>query len=506
MLLHQLLTDGAGRWPDKVALRWVDRDVTLTYSQAVSSVEDFAGALHSLGVEPGDRVTIFAHNGMDYVVAMFACWRLGAIAALVNVKFAEELDYYLNDHTPKVVIYTHDMVDAVRAASKGISSIKHLVCMDGDQPGAQSLPALIKAKFLPPVDPGDENAIAHLSYTSGTSGKPKGACIAHEPTATATRCIAERLQLASNDVTFGPTALSSSFHLVASLLPGLHRGATVNVYRFWTAESGWDKLEETGATVFAANPTLLSELLVESRKRGKPPQRLKMGISGGGPVPAALKMAWRDDLKLPLVESYGQSELGGFVGLGKPLLETNERFAAVGPTLPDKEVRILDANDKEVSVGGLGEICLKGGFMKGYWGRPEKTQEATRNGWLHTGDAGFVDQDGYVTMRGRYSELFKVGEETWFPRDVEDALCELPGVAQASVIGIPDQKLGSRPLGCVVVSGSDEFDKASAKETISGKVKYDIEALSIEIVDSFPMTPTGKISKAQLMSRFTGSN
>lgn len=504
MLLHQLLTDGARRWPDKVALRWVDRDKTLTYTQAVSAVEDFAGALHSLGVQPGDRVTIFAHNGMDYVVGMFACWRIGAIAALVNVKFADDLDYYLNDHAPKVVIYTHDMVDAVQAAARNVPGIRHLVCMDGDQPGAQSLPALLEARLPAPADPGDENAIAHLSYTSGTSGKPKGACIAHEPTATATRCIAERLQLTASDVTFGPTALSSSYHLVASLLPGLHRGATVNVYRFWTPETGWDKLEETGATVFAANPTLLSELLVESRKRGRPPRHLKMGISGGGPVPAALKMAWRDDLKLPLVESYGQSELGGFVGLGRPLLEANERFAAVGPTLPDKEVRILDADDKEVPVGELGEICLKGGFMKGYWGRPEKTEEATRNGWLHTGDAGFVDADGYVTMRGRYSELFKVAGTTWFPRDLEDALCELPGVVQASVIGIPDQKLGTRPLGCVVISSEDEFHKISAKDKIAGKVKYDLENLSIEIVDSFPMTPTGKISKAQLMSRFVG--
>src|SRR5215470_4947621 len=117
MLMHQLLTDGAARQPGKIAFRWVDRDATLTYEQAVEATAHFAGALHHLGVRAGDRVTIFAHNGMDYLIAMFACWRIGAIAALVNVRFADELEYYFNDHTPAVVIYTHDMADAVRRAA-----------------------------------------------------------------------------------------------------------------------------------------------------------------------------------------------------------------------------------------------------------------------------------------------------------------------------------------------------------------------------------------------------
>jgi acyl-CoA synthetase (AMP-forming)/AMP-acid ligase II len=486
MLLHQLLTDGAARQPDKVALRWVDRHRTLTYEEAVAATESFAGALHHLGVRAGDRVTIFAHNGMDYAIGMFACWRIGAVAALVNVRFADELGYYLADHTPSVVIYTHDMGEQVRKAAGEVSGIRKLVCMDGPQDGAESLPELLAARLPAPADPGDEDAIAHLSYTSGTSGKPKGACLAHEPTMRATRCIAERLRISSDDSCFGPTALSSSYHLVANLLPGLHRCATVNLLREWSAETGWDLLERTGATTFAANPTLLSELLVASRQRGKPPSRLRYGISGGGPVPAALKAAWRDELKLPLVESYGQSELGGFVGLGFPEFEPDDRLAAVGSPLPDKEVRIFDREGREVRVGEIGEICLRGGYMKGYWGRPEKTAEALRDGWLHTGDAGFIDRRGYVTMRGRFSELFSVAGVTWFPRDIEDALCELPGVLQASVIAVPDKALGYQPIACVRLETGAALDEGS---------------LTLKPVQSFPMTPTGKISKAQLIAQ-----
>ncbi len=501
MLLHQLLSDGAARQPDKVAIRWVDRDKTLTYAEAVENVESFAGALHDLGVRPGDRVTIFAHNGMDYVLGMFACWRIGAISALVNVKFADELEYYLQDHSPSVVIYTHDMVDAVRRATGQCTGLRALVCMDGAQDGAESLPDLMAARLPAPADPGDEDAIAHLSYTSGTSGKPKGACIAHEPTLTATRCIAERLRIGPDDSCFGPTALSSSYHLVANLLPGLHRLATVNVFRHWTQTDGWDALEATGATTFAANPTLLSEVLVESRLRGRAPSPLRFGLSGGGPVPAALKAAWRDELGLPLVESYGQSELGGFVALGHPEPVADAALGAVGLPLPDKNVRILDAEGREVVPGALGEICLRGGYMKGYWGRPEKTAEALRGDWLHTGDAGVIDRDGRVTMRGRFSELFDVDGVTWFPRDIEDSLCEMPGVLQASVVAIGTDGGEVRPVACVTADNGADLREQTVKAHLGSRVPYDLARLAVKRVDSFPMTPTGKISKAQLMEK-----
>jgi len=195
MLMHRLVVAAAERTPEKLAFRWVDRDRSLSYAGAVEAMEHMAGALAHLGVGKGDRVTIFAHNGIDYIAAMLGAWRLGAISALVNVKFAHELDFYFADHTPTVVIYTHDMGEFVRVAAAKVGSIAHLVCMDGPQEGAHSLPELIAAKLSVPADPADESAIAHLSYTSGTTGKPKGACLAHEPTIRAARCIGERLRI-----------------------------------------------------------------------------------------------------------------------------------------------------------------------------------------------------------------------------------------------------------------------------------------------------------------------
>jgi acyl-coenzyme A synthetase/AMP-(fatty) acid ligase len=366
MLIHQLLLDGAMRRPEKIAWRWVDRDKSLTYAEAVTAMDRMAGALTELGVAKGDRVTVFAHNGLDYLLAMFGAWRIGAISSLVNVKFAEDLPYYFADHQPSVVIYTHDMVEPVRSAAANAPSIRHLVCMDGPQNGARSLPELLAADLKPASDPCDENAIAHLSYTSGTTGKPKGACLSHEPTVRATRCIAERLRIDADDVSFGPTALSSSYQLVANLMPQLGRVATINIMGKWTQQSGYDALDAADASLFIGNPTVLQEVLAESRLRGRTPGRLRLGLSGGGPVPPTLKKSWRDELHLPLVESFGQSELGGFMALGLPVLEPdNSKLLRVGPPLPDKEVRIVGADNRELPPGEIGEIVLRGGFM---WG------------------------------------------------------------------------------------------------------------------------------------------
>lgn len=498
MLMHQLLERAAERAPDRLCLRWVDRGRTLTYGETVAAMERMAGALAELGVRPGDRVLIFAHNGLDYVVAMLGAWRIGAIAALVNVRYADDLAYYAGDHRPSVVVYTHDMEAPVKAAAAAIGGVRALVCMDGPQEGALALPDLMAAGLPAPTDPGRAEAVAHLSYTSGTTGKPKGACLAHEPTVTATRCIGERLRIRADDASFGPTALSSSYQLVANLLPQLAVGATINVMGRWTRETGWDALAATGATHFVGNPVVLTDLLEESEARGRLPGPLRFGLSGGGPVPPTLKAAFRDRLALPLVESYGQSELGGFFALGFPELEPDDaRLMRIGPPLPDKEVAILTTGGERAAPGRVGEIALRGGYMAGYWGRPEKTAEATRDGWLRSGDLGAMDGDGFITMRGRRSELVTVDGVDWFPRDVEEALAACPGVSLAALVGL-DAGDGVRPVAFVTARPGAALDTAALAAAVAAAVPYDVARLEIRVVGSLPMTPTGKIAKATL--------
>jgi acyl-CoA synthetase (AMP-forming)/AMP-acid ligase II len=265
----------------------------------------------------------------------------------------------------------------------------------------------------------------------------------------------------------------------------------------WSQAAGWDALDKAEASMFIANPTLLGQLLVESRLRGRAPGRLRLGLSGGGPVPPTLKASWRDELRLPLVESFGQSELGGFMAMGFPdLVPDDEKLTRVGPALPDKEVRIVDAARRPVRAGVIGEIELRGGFMRGYWGRPEKTAETIGTGWLRTGDLGMIDRDGFITMRGRRSELVEVGGVLWYPRDVEEALCAIPGVAQAALIGV-----SGTPHAFVTLHDGAAATGAALKAGIEGKTAYDLTLLSISVVADLPMTPTGKISKSELAAR-----
>jgi acyl-CoA synthetase (AMP-forming)/AMP-acid ligase II len=270
----------------------------------------------------------------------------------------------------------------------------------------------------------------------------------------------------------------------------------------WTQASGWAALDKTNASVLVANPTLLGQVLAMSRLQGRVPGRLRAGLSGGGPVPPTLKKSWRDELQLPLIESFGQSELGGFMALGFPdLVSDDALLGRVGPALPDKEVRIVDANRVPLPPGRIGEIELRGGFMAGYWGKPDKTAETIGSGWLRTGDLGLIDRDGFITMRGRRSELIETNGVLWFPRDVEEAFCAIEGVAQAALIGVADTALGQCPHAFIMPLPGASLEPAALKSAIAGKVNYDIAPLVVNIVEDLPMTPTGKIAKGELAAR-----
>ncbi|HEY3077654.1 MAG TPA: fatty acid--CoA ligase family protein, partial [Burkholderiales bacterium] len=254
-----------------------------------------------------------------------------------------------------------------------------------------------------------------------------------------------------------------------------------------------------GSTVIPTNAAILTELLAECRKRGRPPRALRLGVTGGGPTPPTLKKAWRDELKITLSESYGQSELGGFVGLGPLAPPSDEKLLACGPSLPDREVRIIDpATGREAPIGQSGDIAITGGHMLGYWGRPEKTAAIVRDGWLFTRDVGRMDADGYVYVRGRSDERLIVAGEAWYPRDVEEALLEHAEISAAALIGLPDEKLGQKPVLFLILKENSTPTDAELASFAEKRVRRRLDVLEIRRVQSLPMTPTGKISKAEL--------
>lgn len=442
---------------------------------------------------------------------MLGTWRLGAITAHISTLVADELAAYVTDCTPKVLVYTHELRPAIERDRERMSSVTTYTCMDGPQDGALGWSELLDGAGSFPARRPDGADPAHLSYTSGSTGRPKGAVLRHAPTLLAARVIAERLELTRADISLGPTSLASSYHLVVNLLPGMHRGMTVGLRSRWDAHTVRDLIEERGVTYLPANPFLLDDLLQACREHGVPAS-LRVVVTGGAPVPPELKRAYVEELGIAFCESYGQSELGGFVALGSPSRQPargvgagspadDDRYRAIGPVLPDRDVMIMDAEGREAAPGSPGEVVVRSGVMWGYWGRPEATAAAVVDGWLHTGDTGRIDRDGVLTLLGRWSERIEVDGEVLFPRPFEEALLRNGDVERAAVIGLPSADGTAAPVAYVelrgsAVGGADDADRVLA--WYRGQAELDQRLAGVRIVDVMPMTPTGKLDKVAL--------
>jgi len=499
---NDMLRKAAWRQPDHEFIYWSDRSRKVTYAEGELQTQRAAGALYSLGVRKGDRVGIFAHNGLDYVIAMFAIWRLGAISSHISVLQKENLEYFVRDSSPKVLIYTGDMHDAIQVIKERECGVSHYICFDGPKDFSYGWADLLADAPEPPHVPVSALDAAHLSYTSGSSGAPKGALLGHGYTARATHTIAERLNLSSEDVSLGVTSLSSSFHLVANLLPGVHRAMSIGVRKQWDLAAGWQEMEDRAVTFFAGNPLVLGDLFKESTARGRAPKALTRCISGGAPLPPDLKLGFYENFGIHIVESYGQSELGGFLALGYPRKEQGARFYSIGPGLPDRETIVADEAGREQPVGEPGELLIRNDVMLGYWNNPDKTDAVIHDGWLHTGDMGVMDAEGYFTLLGRWSERIAIHGKIVYPRYMEEALLRHPAVHYAGVIARGDIAEGQIALGIVELYPDQVVTGEELKSHCVSILGAAAAPGQVLVIEKMPMTPTGKIGKQELIRLF----
>lgn len=498
-----LLRRAAQHRPEWPFLRTLEDAGGWTYGEAESAVQRMAGLFRDLGVSRGDRVALFASTGPDYLLACFGVWRLGAISTHINIKQAEDLTYFVHNSTPRLLLYTADMAPAIQRDREFLHGVTNLVGLTSGDPGLGALDWGSHWRRAPAFDGDSARASdpAHLSYTSGSSGRPKGALIPHGSTVRAAHGIAERLGLDDSDVALSPTSPASSFGLVGNWLPMLHRRGTVVLTADWNASHGWLAMEEQGISYCSGNPFLFAELLAECQRRGRAPANLRLLVSGGAPLPVQQKHTFANSFGITLAESYGQSEIGGFVALGRGAIEPPQRRATIGRALPDKEVRIVDEEGREQSAGEPGEMVLRGGFMVGYWARPDKTAEVIRAGWLHTGDMGVMDSAGYVTMLGRWSERIVHYGRVIYPRPMEEVLDAHPAVGYAAVIGAPDPAAGENPKAIVTLNPGYDLTPETLLAYCQDHLGDEPAPIEAEIIPEMPMTATGKIGRASLQKR-----
>jgi long-chain acyl-CoA synthetase len=504
----RFLAATAARWPENVAV--VFRDVSLTYRELDALTDRFARALRRLGVGRGDHVCLFTTNCPEFVVAFYALARLGAVASPMNPSYRErEVAYQLADAEATAVIVHEDLLPLVEAVRDRTPALRHVVVVGpgaGPLGGAHRFADLVEgvpAEPLPPLPLGDDDLLA-LPYSSGTTGLPKGVMLSHRNLVVNNLQFVACIRLQPHDrlMLFLPL-----YHIYGAMLMGaaVCVGATaVLMPRFDPAEC-LGLVERHRVTLFFAVPPVLLGLTQWPDLKRYDLGSVRLTMVGAAPVAPELSRRFRELTGIPVVQGYGLTEAAPFTHLN-PIHDDALNVAdSCGLAAHDTEQKIVDLETgaRVLGPGEVGEICVRGPqVMRGYWKAPEATAAALRDGWLHTGDIGWADANGYTFIRDRKKEMIKYKGFGIAPAEIEALLLEHDGVADVAVIGKPDPEAGEVPKAFVVRHPArPELTAEALLDFARGRLAAFKTLHAIEFIDAIPKNPSGKILRRVLRER-----
>ncbi|HSC03534.1 MAG TPA: AMP-binding protein [Solirubrobacteraceae bacterium] len=460
-----------------------------------------AGGLSELGIEPGERVVVSMANCPEVSIVYQAVWRAGAVVTPATFLLtAPDLRHVIADSEAAAVITTPDFVDKVREAVGGLGHVRHVISTDvGSGSDVLALAALEEASPGPIVERADDD-LAALLYTGGTTGRAKGVMLSHASLWFTGGAVQKAAHVDGVSRSLMTLPLSHSYGILVTI-SAMHtpeRPVTV-LLRWFDPRVFLESIAEHRLQTSAVVPSMLHLLLAQPLEEFDLSSLVYLGC---GAAPLAPQTAAEIERRIPGVtvrQGYGLTETAA-------LIATNpvgrEKPGSVGVPIPGAEVRILDVEDRALPVGEIGEICCRSpAVMRGYWRSPEATADTIRDGWLHTGDVGYLDEDGYLFIVDRKKDVIIRGGFNVYPRDVEDALLEHPAVSGAGVVGRPDERHGEEVVAFVSLRTPDSVSAeelvAWARERIGG-YKYPRE---VQIVDAMPLTAVGKLDRKALRSR-----
>jgi long-chain acyl-CoA synthetase len=456
------------------------------------------------GIGKGEVVSLLMPNSIEYIIAYFACWKLGALAGPINSLLKEhETAFVLNNSEARAMLVHSEFQERIEAIRNDLPHLKSIIAFDDEAEATREFGATDERGVDRSAPNTDDDAI--IIYTSGTTGKPKGCLLSHGNLIANARQISEWLSFNEDDrlLTIMPL-----FHMNAvsvTTMSALYAGGSTVVSPKFSAKRFWNTISDYQITSFGSVATMLSMLLntyPEGVPAGLRTEQLRFAMCGSAPVPAEVMKKFEETFNCPVVEGYGLSESTCRSTFNPP----NEGRRPGSCGLPiGNEMKVFDDNDCEVADGELGEIVLRGeNILKGYYKNPEATAEAFRNGWFHSGDIGYRDADGYFFIVDRKTDMIIRGGENIYPREIDEILYQHPAVAAAATIGISDELYGEEVAAFVVLK---DGDKVSGEELIA----YCAERLanykcpkSIRIVEDIPKGPTGKLLKRELAKEFSG--
>jgi long-chain acyl-CoA synthetase len=467
-----------------------------TSGELAERARRLATGLAELPVKPGDRVAVMMANSVEVGLVYNAIWRAGAVVTPVMFLLpVDDLRHVLRDSGACAVITTAEFAHKVREASETLDSVRFLISREAVD-GLIPLASLEQASPEPIVPRADDD-LAALLYTGGTTGRSKGVMLTHSSLYYTGQAGHESGHVPGVNRVLVPLPLSHAYGLLVTVV-GMHSPEQgFGVLMRWFEPQGFlELIQEHGLQLAAVVPTMLQILLSQPLEEYDL-SSLSYVTSGGAPLAADVAEQFlRRVPSASIRQGYGLTETAALIS-SNPI--GRERTGSVGLPVPGTELRILDDEGNDVPDGEVGEICARSpGVMQGYWNSPEITQEALHEGWLHTGDLGYRDQDGYLYIVDRKKDLIIRGGFNVYPRDIEDALLEHPAVESAGVIGRPDPRQGEEVCAFISLRPGAELTGEEmvqwARERIGG-YKYPRE---VTILDGVPLTPVGKVDRKAL--------
>lgn len=474
-------------------------DKQISNREMVSQSRKLTSVLKNLGVGRGDRVIIQTPNCPEVFWAFSAAWRLGAAIVPINYMIGEaETAYIFRDSGANVLISSKAFVPKIRAARAQADNIRTLILTDDDAPeDALSYRKLVadapEETFIADTAPDD---MAALIYTAGTTGKPKGVIHTHG-SLYANALMQHQTYPPTDGLTYVSILPLCHSYGIASSNVGLFRTSSMVLLNSFDLDVIFSSIEKYRASIMAAVPTMYVYMLMYPEPKKYDLSSMKYWICGSAPLAVETWNRFKEIYGFEIIEGWGLTEAGANNSCNP--WEGKKKIGSIGLPMKGTEMKIFDHEDREVPAGESGEIVIRGPqVMKGYWNKPEETSYSLRNGWLYTGDVGYVDGDGYFWITDRKKDLIIKGGENISPRTIEEVLYMCPGVSEAAVIGVKDEKYGEEIKAFIVLEAGE---KLTADDVINFSKKNLTSFLVpkyVVFLEAMPKSLVGKILKTEL--------
>ena len=482
----------------KHALTWGESQVT--YGELYEAVLRMASGLKEIGLKKGDRVLLMLPNIPHFPISYYAVLAVGAVVVPINVMFKErEIAYQIEDSEAVAAIAWEGFTNDLLKARDKTESLKHLFILGDNIPDD----AIHLTKFIShhkPLDKIDEvepDDSAVIMYTAGITGHPKGAELSHQGLSYAIKVLAETLRLTDREKILAVVPFFHSFGVVVVMNAGLYGGSTLTLAPRFNPKDALDIIAKDKITILAGVPTMFQMIHDFPDFADYDLSSLKYCLSGGSHLSEDLLRRFEERFSTYVLEGYGLSETCAAASFNN--FKRERKPGSIGYPLEGMEMRVVDEEDQEISIGDIGEIVIKGpSLMKGYRNRPQASTEVMRNGWFHTGDIGRMDMDGYFYLVGRKTDMILKGGFKVVPREIEEIISAHPQVTEVAVIGIPDQVMGEEIKACIVPKEGIRINPAALLEYCHERLaNYKCPAI-LRFYRELPKGPTGRVLKKEL--------